>query len=106
MQNWTVQLLSNGQKLFTNEIGDKIYGYYNLLHREDGPAKEFTNGHKEWWFFGVLHRADGPAKICGEIIEYYFDGNKITAKNDEEFKSILETIDQNISWPFPRITRL
>jgi hypothetical protein len=31
------------------------------LHRENGPAKEFVNGRKEWWWNGKLHRVDGPA---------------------------------------------
>ena len=39
------------------------------LHREDGPAREYSNGTKEWWINGELHREDGPA------IEWY-DGSK------------------------------
>lgn len=31
------------------------------LHREDGPAVEFSNGNREWWQNGQLHREDGPA---------------------------------------------
>ena len=31
------------------------------LHREDGPAVEYTNGFKEWWINGKYHREDGPA---------------------------------------------
>ena len=31
------------------------------LHREDGPAVEWSDGSKEWWFNGKLHREDGPA---------------------------------------------
>ena len=31
------------------------------LHREDGPAIEYTNGTKQWWVNGKLHREDGPA---------------------------------------------
>ena len=33
----------------------------NQLHRTDGPAIEWTSGHKEWWQNGQLHRTDGPA---------------------------------------------
>ena len=32
-----------------------------ILHRENGPALECTNGHKEWLQNGQLHRTDGPA---------------------------------------------
>lgn len=35
---------------------DEYCTYYtdekDLLHREDGPAKEYFNGHSEWWFHG------------------------------------------------------
>lgn len=30
-------------------------------HREDGPAFEMPNGHKEWYLRGRKHREDGPA---------------------------------------------
>jgi len=32
-----------------------------LVHREDGPALERKDGHKEWYKNGKLHRQDGPA---------------------------------------------
>ena len=32
-----------------------------VLHRENGPAVDCTNGHKEWWQNDQLHRIDGPA---------------------------------------------
>ena len=32
-----------------------------ILHREDGPAIEGTNGYKEWVLNGKRHREDGPA---------------------------------------------
>ena len=34
------------------------------LHRLDGPAVEFVDGHKEWYQNGKLHRLDGPAIEC------------------------------------------
>jgi hypothetical protein len=33
------------------------------LHREDGPAIEYDNGHKSWWINNMCHRLDGPARI-------------------------------------------
>ena len=30
-------------------------------HRENGPAIERADGHKEWWQNGQRHRIDGPA---------------------------------------------
>ena len=32
-----------------------------VLHRENGLAVDYTNGHKEWWQNDQLHRIDGPA---------------------------------------------
>jgi hypothetical protein len=31
------------------------------IHREDGPAIEYTDGTKQWWANGKPHRVDGPA---------------------------------------------
>jgi hypothetical protein len=31
------------------------------LHRENGPAVEFTNGSKAWYINGKRHREDGPS---------------------------------------------
>jgi len=39
----------------------KRYYLNNVLHRDDGPAIEYTNGHKEWYKNGVHHRDNGPA---------------------------------------------
>ena len=41
--------------------GDKFWYIDGLLHREDGPAVETANGNKRWYFKGKLHRKDGPA---------------------------------------------
>ena len=36
--------------------GNKFYYVNNKLHREDGPAIEYTNGGKEWYINGKRHR--------------------------------------------------
>jgi len=41
--------------------GTKRWYQNNLLHREDGPAVEYTNGTKYWYQNNLLHRDDGPA---------------------------------------------
>ena len=33
-----------------------------ILHREDGPAVEWSDGSKEWYIKGELHREEGPAR--------------------------------------------
>ena len=40
-------------KYWRNNSGD--------LHREDGPAIEYTDGSSSWYINGKLHRDDGPA---------------------------------------------
>ena len=53
--------------------GYKYWIQNDELHREDGPAIEWTNGYKEWYINGELHRLDGPAveKYNGEV-EYWY----------------------------------
>ena len=58
------------------------YNENNKLHREDGPAAEYTNGSKVWYIDGKLHREDGPA------IEWA--GDKSWYINDKYYHSIPE----------------
>lgn len=46
-----------------------------ILHREDGPAIEFSDGSKSWFKDGKLHREDGPAI-------YTYDGGESYYLND------------------------
>ena len=48
------------------------------LHREDGPAREWDNGSKEWCINGKLHREDGPA------VEWH-GGDKWWCLNDKSY---------------------
>jgi hypothetical protein len=59
----------------------KYYCWYKngKLHREDGPAIEWSNGYKEWWINGNRHRENGPA------IEY-ISGTKKWFKNGERHR--------------------
>ncbi len=41
--------------------GTQYWYKHNKLHRENGPAIERPNGSKEWFINGKLHREDGPA---------------------------------------------
>ena len=47
-------------------------------HRTDGPAVIFTDGTKSWWLNGNRHRDDGPAVI-------FADGSKEWWLNDKEY---------------------
>ena len=39
----------------------KYYHKNGNFHRDDGPAKEYIDGDKEWFIEGKRHRLDGPA---------------------------------------------
>ena len=39
------------------------YNHANQLHRDEGPAIEYSDGTKCWYRNGLLHREDGPAVI-------------------------------------------
>ena len=54
------------------ESGTKKWYLNNKLHREDGPAAEYTNGSKFWYFNGELHREDGPAVILPNGSPYWY----------------------------------
>ncbi len=44
------------------ELEDCVeYRLNGKLHREGGPAVEWTDGPRQWWLNGQLHREDGPA---------------------------------------------
>ena len=45
---------------------------YGLLHREDGPAKEWDDGSFEYLFRGRRHRDDGPAVVY--LTKNHFEG--------------------------------
>ena len=38
-----------------------LYYLNNKLHREEGPAIEYSDGYKAWYVNGEFHREDGPA---------------------------------------------
>ena len=53
----------------------------NILHREDGPAVECSDGNKfkAWYKSGMRHRLDGPAR------EWY-NGDKEWYQNDKRHR--------------------
>jgi hypothetical protein len=56
--------------------GSRRWYLNDKLHREDGPAIEYSNGDKHWFLNDKLHREEGPA------IEY-LDGDKDWFLNGE-----------------------
>jgi hypothetical protein len=63
------------QYIRINEYGTKHYykdKEMTIFHREDGPAYETVDGHKEWCLNGKLHREDGPAVVWKNGREAWF----------------------------------
>jgi hypothetical protein len=61
--------------VIVDDYGTKRWYLDDKLHREDGPAVEYTDG-RTWYLNGKLHRVDGPA------MEYY-NGSKYWFLNDK-----------------------
>jgi len=47
------------------------------LHRLDGPAIEYANGHKEWLVNDERHRLDGPAVESAGGDRYWYENDKM-----------------------------
>lgn len=62
--------------IYEGYSGAKYHYLNNEIHREDGPAVEFTDGTKHWYFNGKLHNIHGPAIINA-------DGSEAWSLNDE-----------------------
>lgn len=58
---------SDGSRRYYNNLGQ--------LHRDDGPAVEYTDGARLWYQSGVLHRTNGPATVrAGGYCEWWIKG--------------------------------
>lgn len=61
-------VLFNDNKAIHNDNGpacqtttSKYWRINGVLHREDGPAIQYSGGSELWYLNGKLHREDGPA---------------------------------------------
>jgi hypothetical protein len=85
------------QYIETSRYGTKKYfkdKAKTILHREDGPAVEYSNGERAWYVDGKLHRLDGPA------IEHA-DGSKswlVDGKYHREDGPAVEWADGSKAW--------
>jgi|GWRWMinimDraft_15_1066023.scaffolds.fasta_scaffold05973_3 hypothetical protein len=67
----------DGVEIMVEPDGTKLWFLHKVLHRDDGPAIEFSNGNKEWYSFGNLHREDGPAvEYRSGTKEWWRDGKQ------------------------------
>lgn len=79
--------------LHINEAGTKYWYLNGLLHREGGPAVEFTSGDKFYYFHGKRHREDGPAieGAAGSKRWYwYYHGEYIQCTSQQEFERLIK----------------
>jgi hypothetical protein len=72
--------------------GTKEWYLNGKLHREDGPAVEYSDGTKYWYLNGKLHREDGPAIesskrvnfigrwTCHKAKSWYLNDKKLTGR--------------------------
>ena len=97
-----------------NEFGIKCWYLNGQLHREDGPAIECADGHKEWYFHDQLHRLNGPAmehangsrawylydkphRLDGPALEHingykewWYHGKYINCSSQEKFERLIK----------------
>ncbi len=87
-----------------NSFGDiRYYNEQGKLHREDGPATEFSNGCKRWFINGDFHRIGGPA-------EDYTNGDKCWWKNGKRHRlnapaSLNDLLSIKEYWEFGKFIR-
>jgi hypothetical protein len=69
--------------------GDKYWFLNGKLHREDGPAVEYSDGCASWYLNNKLHREDGPAIDHSNGDTYWWlNGEHLT---EEEFNERMAT---------------
>jgi hypothetical protein len=85
-------------KIMASSCGTKHwYDENGLLHREDGPAVEYSNGSKVWYKNGRLHREDGPAiEWADGKKEWWVYGKRYTEEDIEKLPGIFEKIKNQI----------
>ena len=64
-----------------DSYGTKRWYLNDKHHREDGPAREYSNVTKYWFINGKLHREDGPAvERSNGSKAWWLNGKKLTFK--------------------------
>jgi hypothetical protein len=76
-QNQTI-IFVNGQIEGPVKTTDRIEWYKNgKLHREDGPAIEYSNGEMRWFQNNQPHREDGPAIIESDGTQWWYQRGEL-----------------------------
>lgn len=67
----------------TYPSGTKKYFKDGKLHREDGPAIEWSTGGESWYVNGLKHRNDGPSfKNTNDTIRHWHMDGKVVSPQD------------------------
>jgi len=60
------------------------------LHREDGPALEYSSRTKCWYINGKFHRVDGPAiEYTNGSKAYWLNGRQYSYKDWDRLRKLL-----------------
>jgi len=73
-------------------ICSRLYNEKGEIHREDGPAVEWSDGLKQWYRNGKVHRLDGPAVISSSGESWFINGIWIPVNSQEEFERYLKLL--------------
>ena len=69
--------IENGNNKYYYKKGTKI------LHREDGPAIEWSDGFKAWYINGECHRVNGPAiELANGDRYWYINGKRLSPEKE------------------------
>jgi hypothetical protein len=74
--------MKNG--LFITVSGDKEWWLNDKLHREDGPAVEYTDGSTGWYLNDKLHREDGPA------VEWWLNDKHVGNERPKNWEELVQ----------------
>lgn len=73
------------QGLIIDDFGTKRWYKNDFLHREAGPAIEYTDGFKQWFINGETHCLNGPAVLYTDgHKEWFYKGTWIKEVNSQE----------------------
>jgi hypothetical protein len=81
MSNLVGNTINDNVKIRIDVFGHKAWYRNGKLHREDGPAIEYSNGDKEWYVMGKRHREDGPAIECANGNKYWYKNDRLHRTN-------------------------
>ena len=75
MRNTPKKITMTKSKLYVSLERASWFNDKGNLHRDDGPALEYSDGSKLWYLNGLSNRDDGPAVVySGGFKAWYLNG--------------------------------